>query len=287
MKFGMMFANSGPAAEGEYAAEMAQIVENAGIESLWAVEHVVIPSGYESEYPYDKSGRMPGGEDVDIPDPLVWLSYVAGATSTIRVATGILILPQRNPLILAKEVASIDRLSGGRMMLGIGVGWLQEEFEALGVPFTGRGRRTDEYVEVMRRLWAGDEVAYEGEFVQFGPVNSNPKPAQDGGVPIIVGGHSDAAARRAGRLGDGFFPGRGNQERLGELFEIMRASARDAGRDPDDIEITAGGAMDVDGIKRFADLGVERMIIPPLGFDAETLETQLGVFADDVMSKVG
>src|SRR6476660_6665715 len=154
MKFGLMFANGGPFSEPGLAVGLAQLAEELGFESLWTVEHVVVPTAYASAYPYSPDGRMPGGEDVPIPDPLIWLAYVGGATSTIRLATGILILPQRNPVILAKELATLDRLSGGRVELGVGVGWLREEFDALGVPWERRGARTDEYVAAMRALWA-------------------------------------------------------------------------------------------------------------------------------------
>jgi probable F420-dependent oxidoreductase len=286
MKFGLMFANAGPLGTADMTVGLAQLAEELGFESLWTVEHVVVPSGYQSEYPYSPDGRMPGGEDVGLPDPLIWLSYVAGVTTRIRLATGILILPQRNPLILAKELATLDALSRGRLELGIGVGWLREEFEALGVPFEQRGARTDEYVDVLRRVWREAETSYDGQFVSFAPVKSNPKPAQAGGIPIVVGGHTEASARRAGRLGDGYFPGRGEPE-LPKLLDVMRASARDAGRDPDAIEVTAGGVLDLDGVKRFADLGVSRVIIPPLGFDLETLKTQLGAFSENVISRAG
>ena len=287
MKFGIAFANAGPLGDPELAVGLAQLAEELGFESLWTVEHVVVPTGYSSPYPYSADGRMPGGEQVAITDPLIWLAYVAAATSRIRLATGILILPQRNPLVLAKSVATLDRLSGGRVDLGIGVGWLREEFDALGVPFERRGARTDEYVDVMRRLWRESTTAFAGEFVNFGELNSYPKPASPNGVPIHIGGHSEAAARRAGRIGDGFFPGRGEAHGLGDLLVTMRAAAVDAGRDPDAIEITSGGALDLDSIKRAADLGVARFTIPPLGFDIDTLRTQLGRFSDDVIAKTG
>jgi probable F420-dependent oxidoreductase len=215
---------------------------------------------------------------------LIWLAYVAAATTRIRLGTGILILPQRNPLVLAKAVATLDRLSGGRVDLGIGVGWLREEFDALGVPFERRGARTDEYVEVMRRLWREPSTAFSGEFTAFGELNSYPKPASPNGVPIHVGGHSEAAARRAGRIGDGFFPGRGEGHGLEHLLATMSAAAKDAGRDPAAIEITSGGSLDLDSVKRAADLGVARYTIPPLGFDIDTLRTQLGRFSDTVIA---
>ncbi|MEI8127478.1 MAG: LLM class flavin-dependent oxidoreductase, partial [Actinomycetota bacterium] len=146
MKFGVIFANSGPFSRAEAAVSMVTAAERAGFESVWTVEHVVVPAGYESEYPYDPSGKMPGRDSAPIPDPLIWLAYLAAVTTTIKLATGILIVPQRNPLVLAKEIATLDNLSGGRFHLGLGVGWLEEEFDALNVPFSERGRRTDDYV---------------------------------------------------------------------------------------------------------------------------------------------
>src|SRR4051794_4172381 len=223
MKFGLMFANAGPFAEPENAIGVAQLVEELGFESLWTVEHVVVPAGYASSYPYSPDGRMPGGEDVALPDPLIWLAYVGAATTRLRLATGILILPQRNPVILAKELATLDRLTGGRVELGVGVGWLEEEFNALGIPFAGRGKRTDEYIDVLRRLWREPETAYDGTFPPFAAVKSSPNPATAPAPPIHIGGHTAAAARRAGRIGDGFFPGRGGDELVVLLDEMRKA----------------------------------------------------------------
>lgn len=263
MRFGVMFANTGPFAEADGAVALAQAAERAGFESLWTVEHVVVPKGYESAYPYDESGKMPGGrEDFDIPDPLIWLAYVAAATKSIRLGTGILILPQRNPLVVAKEIATLDRLSQGRMLLGIGVGWLEEEFQALGVPFERRGARTDEYIRALRALWSEDTPSFDGEFVSFAPLYSRPHPAR-GRVPILVGGHTDRAARRAGELGDGFFPGRGSLDHLAHLITVARRAAEDAGRDPDALEITTGGGSP-EHIQKLADMGVSRVVVPPM-----------------------
>jgi probable F420-dependent oxidoreductase len=268
-----MFANTGRAASAHGALDLARGAEAAGVESLWTVEHVVVPSGYQSAYPYARSGRMAGGvDDFDIPDPLVWLAYVAAVTSTVKLATGILIVPQRNPLITAKEVATLDQLSGGRMVLGVGVGWLAEEFQALGVPFERRGARLDAYVEAMRALWDQDQASVSNEFVDFRSCISRPQPVQ-GRVPIVIGGHTDAAARRAGRIGDGFFPGGGSIEDLSHLFGVMRAAAEDAGRDPAQIELTAGGGgrtleEQLARIDALHELGVHRIVVPPLPVDA-------------------
>lgn len=287
MRFGIVYANTGKAVSPDGATALASIAEENGFESLWTVEHVVVPADYRSPYPYSPSGRMPGAEDSPIPDPLIWLTWVAAATRTLRLATGILILPQRTPALLAKELATLDVLSGGRVILGVGVGWLEEEFKALGVPFEHRGARADEYIEALRVLWREDEATYHGRFVEFDRAKSYPKPAQSGGIPIAVGGHTPAAARRAGRLGDEFFPGVGSLEQLEPLLSVMRTSAVEAGRDPDAIGITIGGATDVDTVQRFADRGVTRVVVPNLGGDPERWKSRLGAFANNVISRIG
>ena len=149
MKFGMAFANVGPFVQPDEAVFLAQAAEEAGVESIWTVEHVAVPAGYQSQYPYSDSGKMPGPENSPIPDPLIWLSYVAAATKTIKLGTGILILPQRHPIYTAKEVATLDVLSKGRLILGIGIGWLEEEFKSLDIPFEERATRTDEACQAM------------------------------------------------------------------------------------------------------------------------------------------
>src|SRR5438309_5733370 len=177
-----------------------------------------------------------GLEDFPIPDPLIWLTYIASATRTLKLGTAILILPQRNPVITAKAVASLDHLAGGgRVLLGIGVGWLAEEFATLGVPFQDRGARTDEYVAAMRALWSQERASFSGRFVSFRDVYCRPLPPNRR-IPIIVGGDTKAAARRAGRIGDGYFPARGAPA---ELYDEMRRAAVEAGPNPHALAITA------------------------------------------------
>jgi probable F420-dependent oxidoreductase len=289
MDFGIIFANTGPFAEAQRAAAFARRAEEVGFESLWTVEHVVVPSGYESTYPYDPSGKMPGNDDAPIPDPLIWLSYLAGVTSTINLATGILIVPQRNPVILAKELASLDVLSGGRVRLGIGVGWLEEEFDAIGVPFAERGRRTDDALGAMRALWGEDQATFEGEFTSFTDCVLSPRPPA-GSIPVIVGGHTEAAARRAGRLGDGLFPGKGSHARLAELYALAQATAVEHGRDPEAIEFTSGGYgvfgdKALDEAKALADIGVTRVVVPSFLFWNDT-DDALARYAEDVIAKL-
>lgn len=281
MRYGIVFANTGRLATAEGAQALAEACDACGVESVWTVEHVVVPADYRSEYPYSSSGRMPGSEDSPIPDPLVWLTWVGAHSGEVRLGTGVLILPQRNPAILAKEVATLDQLSGGRVLLGVGVGWLREEFEALGVPFDDRAAMTDEYVDALRALWADGETSFSGAHVGYERVLSYPKPPS-GAPPIIVGGHSHPAARRAGRLGDGFFPAK--HEELPALLDSMRAAATAAGRDPDAIEITTGASADPAKLTELADLGVDRLVFPPPTFEPDqlraSLEQTMNFFAD-------
>ena len=288
--FGLMFANTGPYASAEGATTIAKAAEDAGFESLWTVEHVVVPAGYESTYPYSDTGRMPGRETTPIADPMIWLTWAAAQTTTLNVGTGILILPQRNPVVLAKACATLDVLSQGRLRLGVGVGWLEEEFDVIGVPFAGRGQRAEEYIAAMRALWDDEEASYQGDTVAFANAISRPAPMH-GRVPIIVGGHSAKAAERAGRIGDGFFPGKGDNDRLRELITIMRHAAEDAGRDPDAIEITGGGAGafapdPIEAMGELAEMGVSRVAIPPLSFRLDEVTERLAAFGQGVIAKV-
>ena len=233
MKIGLSGSNIATYAEPEPALEMALAAEAAGVESLWTYEHIVVPAGYESRYPYSPTGRMGMGPEMPLTDPLSWLTFVSAVTDRIKLGTGILILPEHNPVLLAKRAATIDRLSRGRLVLGIGVGWMKEEFDALGVPWERRGARTNEYIDAMRKLWIEDEPSFDGEFVSYDRAVCVPKPARAGGVEIVVGGHSPQAARCAGNRGDGFFPTATSLPHSAEVVETMRQAAGEAGRDPD------------------------------------------------------
>jgi probable F420-dependent oxidoreductase len=268
MKFGLAFASS-VGIEHSTALEVCRTAEAVGFESLWGGEHVILPSTIESRYPYTADGKTPAEPDTPIPDPLIWLAFAAAAAPTMRLGTCILIVPQRNPLVLAKELATLDRLSGGKVELGLGVGWLKEEFDALGVSWERRGARNDEYIEAMRALWAGPHAEFHGEFVDFDPVTCSPRPIQES-IPILVGGDSPAAISRAVRLADGYFPGEGQPERLAELITRLRRACEDAGRDPSSIEINAMFGMQmadpVAGIEQFLELGIDRAMLPAFFF---------------------
>ena len=286
MKFGVMFSNVGPMGGPDFLPDFARMNEEAGMESLWTVEHVVVPEGYKSQYPYSRDGRMPGPENSPIPDPILPLVYAAAFTTKIKLGTGILILPQRHPFYVAKEVATLDVLSKGRAIFGIGVGWLEEEFNGLGVPFKDRASRTRESVAALRSLWKADPEAFDGKFYNWGPMHSNPKPVQTH-LPIVMGGHTDISAKRAARYCDGFFPAIADPEKIEHLIQVLHAECDKLGRNPAEIELSVGaGAIDIDGVKRLEDMGVSRIGVAPAGFDKASLEQGLSAFNDAVLSKL-
>jgi probable F420-dependent oxidoreductase len=287
VNFGVFFANAGPFSQPEVFETLVRTADDVGMESIWAVEHVVVPVGYESRYPYSSDGRMPGPEASPISDPMVALGFAAAISSRLRLATGIIILPQRHPFYVAKEFASLDVLSRGRAIMGIGIGWLEEEFDALGVPFAERVGRTEESVQAIRSLWRPEPEAFDGKFYRWNPVHSLPRPVQQPGVPVVVGGHVEGAARRAARIGDGFFPAKGGLNGLPKMLDAMRDECEAIGRDPSEIELTTGlERMDLDDIRRFEDLGVSRLVLPPPGFDAAGIRSGFESFADKVISKL-
>ncbi len=268
MKIGLAFASS-IGIDGPSALEICKRAEALGFESVWGGEHVLMPDSIASKYPYTADGKIPAEPDTPIPDPLIWLAFAAAAAPSLRLGTCILIVPQRNPLILAKELATLDQLSGGRVELGLGVGWMKEEFEALGVPWARRGARNDEYIAAMRALWAGPHAEFHGEFVDFPPSTCSPRPV-NGNIPVLVGGDTDAAINRAARLADGYFPGEGDPAQLQALIARLHQAMEKAGRDPSSIEINAMfGAQMMDpvaGVQQLADLGVGRIMIPAFFF---------------------
>ena len=289
MKLGILPTYRGPAvANPDWVVAFAQLVEELGCESVWTVEHAVVPADYGSRYPYAETGRMPLTGDDPIPDPLDWLAFVAGVTRSLLLGTCVVILPEHNPVLLAKRLATIDVLSAGRMVVGVGVGWMREESEALGVPFEERGARTDEYLDVMRELWTNGVASFEGRFVRFADMKSSPKPVRPGGVPVVVGGHSAAAARRAGRRGDGFYPLGVGPAELAGLLDVMRSAAVDAGRDPSAIEISTGAPPDLAAAKQLTEMGVSRFMLSARGSgDLEAVRRLVGDFQDGIVAALG
>jgi probable F420-dependent oxidoreductase len=274
-------------ADPDWMAAFAVHADACGYESVVMVEHAVVVSDYTSTYPYARSGRMPLPDDCPIPDPLDLMAYLAAVTDRIRLATGVLVLPNHHPVVLAKRIATVDALSGGRVRMCMGVGWMDEELAATGADPRTKGRRTDECIAALRVLWsdAGPGGAdFDGEFFSFHHAHSFPKPVQPGGVPIHIGGHSDAAARRAGRLGDGFQPLGLDPELVTAKMQVVRQAAEEAGRDPAAIELTLSGYIPTtteEEIQSAASLGATRMVVSTsLTSDIAKVKDELSEFAE-------
>jgi probable F420-dependent oxidoreductase len=205
MRVGLHALGIGPGSRPDVIRAVAQAAEAHGFATLWAGEHVVLVDSPTSRYPYSADGTLPVPPDADWLDPLLTLSFAAAATSRIGLATGVLLLPEHNPVLAAKQAATLDVLCDGRLTLGVGIGWSADEFSALGVPFARRAQRTADYVAAMRALWSEDVASFQGEFVRFDNVRVNPKPVRDRQIPIVIGGNSDRALSRAAAFGDGWY----------------------------------------------------------------------------------
>ena len=263
IRLGLHALGIGTGARREVIDAVAAGAEAAGFATLWAGEHVVMVDDGASRYPYAPDGRIAVPAQADWLDPLVTLSFAAAATSTIRLATGVLLLPEHNPVLLAKQAASLDTLSHGRLALGVGVGWSREEFDALGVPFERRGARADEYLAAMRTVWRDDVASFVGEFVSFGGIRVNPRPVRERRIPIVVGGNSDAALRRAARLGDGWYGfNLAGTEHVRERMQRLHHVCALAGRDPADLDVAVAltGAAAPDH-EQLAALGVNELVL--------------------------
>jgi probable F420-dependent oxidoreductase len=237
MKIGIQGAGMGRSSRPGTLRLLAENCERLNFGTLWAPEHVVLFDQHDSKYPYSEDGRFALPSTSEWTEPFVALAYVAARTSRIRLATGICLVPEHNPLELAKSVASVDRLSGGRFALGVGVGWSAEEFQALGIPFERRAQRTREYIEVMRKLWSEEKSSHSGEFVSFKDVRSFPKPAQGGKVPIFFGGESVPALRRVAEYGNGWFGFNLDPAATAAKLERLDALLRENGRSRKEVEI--------------------------------------------------
>jgi probable F420-dependent oxidoreductase len=288
VKWGIVFSSTG-FPDPDAAIALARAAEKAGFESLWAPEHVVM-SKAEDATPYRGStdGRMDRlGRRGGIPDPLIWFAYVAACTTRIRFGTGVLILPEHQPVVLAKTAATLDHLTGGRLILGIGVGELPEEYGAVGMEFSNRGRRMDEYIDAMRALWRDDEASFDGQYVRFDRMECRPWPDRRA-IPLHIGGASDAAIRRAVRRGDGYFPfvfpGEDPHEVLPRLLDQLRAECKGAGRDFDELELTAGGARTVDEARWYAEQGIHRLTVAIRSRTIADLQDEVARIGDELVA---
>jgi probable F420-dependent oxidoreductase len=287
MKFGLPFFGLSP----RHYASVARAAEDNGFESVWMPEHLVIPAEMPATYPYTESGFPPITPETPLYDPWVVLGSVASATETIRLATNVFILPLRHPIATARSVVTLDRLSGGRVTLGAGVGWLEGEFDIVGQSFADRGRRMDEIMGLLRELWTGETVEHHGEFYDVGPLTFSPKALQKPSIPIEIGGASAAALRRAGRLGDGWIEiGCNDLDQLAAKMDVIREHRRQSGRQDLAFEFTAGVGTDLDTIRRAQELGVTRVVAGAMAVNgrvsADDVRDFTARFADEVITKL-
>jgi probable F420-dependent oxidoreductase len=263
MKLGLHALGIGAGADRAVIAEVSAAAERHGFATLWSGEHVVMVDRSASRYPYSADGQIAVPAQADWIDPMIGLAFAAAATSTIGIATGVLLLPEHNAVHLAKQAATLDTLSGGRFTLGIGIGWSREEFDALGVPFERRGARTAEYVAAMRTLWRDDVASFEGEFVGFDSVRVNPKPLRNRRIPIVVGGNSDAALRRAAAWGDGWYGFNVDDvPAAAERIATLRALCQAAHRDPDELRLAVAlRDPQHSDVAPLTELGVDELVV--------------------------
>lgn len=290
MKFGIVPINLREFTDPEMLIPFVQRAEALGYESVWTAEHVIIPKQYDSVYPYNPDGKLPFKSDAPIIDPLVALTFIAAATKKLRLGTGVNILPQMSPLYLAKWVSSIDHLSQGRLMLGLGIGWLREEFAAIGVPFERRGKRSNEYLEALKAVWTSEEVNYQGEFINWQGFSMRPKPAQPGGVPLVIGGISQPAIRRTVKYGDGWYVIGKDPDDYRTHMQALTEECERQGRDINELEITAYWNYYTEGLESlgvYEELGVHRLLVNMHALRAGDVTVAMERFAEQVIAKHG
>lgn len=282
LKIGLFGINFGACAEPENAILVAQEAERAGFESLWTGEHVVLPD--------PQAPPSPSPPETPFLDPAVSLTWVAAHTKTILLGTGIIILPQRNPLVLAKELASVDVVSRGRLLFGLGIGYLKAEFDALGIPFEEKGPRTVEYLEAMKAVWREDKPAYKGRFVSFAGIQSQPRPHTRPHPPVVIGGHTPPAFTRAVTHANGWYGFALDVDATAACLEGIRQSSaahsRPAELGPLEISVTPRGKVDLETARRFADLGVHRLIVYRPRPTGEEILRDVREIADALIGKV-
>lgn len=316
MNFGFSLPGRGSLAKPDLILKLAEKAEQFGYSSLFVTDHVVLPVTSKSTYPYHPSGQFPGGAKQDYLEPLTLMTYLAASTRKIRLGTSVLIVPYRNPVVTAKMLATLDVLSGGRVILGCGVGWLEEEFVALGAPpFRERGKVTDEYLRLMRECWTKEQVHFQGTYSRVSDVFFLPKPLQKPGIPIWIGGHTEGALRRAGELGDGWHPiglrppALLHPPEYAEKVKRIHAWASQAGRNPKEITLTFRAPMEVwpkrakqpagdralfrgtaeqviADIREYQVLGVTHFVFDFTAPDPKAVVANMERFAEDVRPKV-
>src|SRR5215510_710042 len=310
LMFGLGVGIYGRLATRDHILELAALAEASGLESLWVADHVIFPVTLTSAYPYSATGTFPLDMTQEpLLEPLATMGVLVGATQRVRIGTAVLVMPYRHPVLLARMLVTLDVLSGGRMMLGAGVGWLAEEFAALGArPFAARGRVTDECIEIVKRLCQGGEVTFQGEHYQLDPIVSRPGSVQRPHPPILIGGTSNVALQRVARLGDGWVSTGLRPERLRARLSTLDKVCQAHGRRLADLSLNhklfisvgeartgADGSRDagtgsqadiLDDLRRLVELGYSRVIVRYRGNDAEEQRRQLRIFIDNIIPKI-
>ncbi len=285
MQFGAHIFGVGALAEPATLVEVARLSESAGYHSVFLADHIIVPRELESKYPYTGDGSFPYAPDKDWLDPMVALGYLAGQTQSIQLGTSITVVPMRHPIVTAKQIATADFLSGGRVIFGVGVGWMAEEFALLGQSFHDRGRRTDEYLSLMKVLWTEDNPHFDGDYFQVTNCGFAPKPVQKPHVPLWVGGESKAALRRAARLGDGWHSAGTSLAELPDKLRFLREALDEAGRADESFVISAfpTDRFTIDLVHQFAAQGVTHLLVPVFSFDRDKALRRLEQIATEVI----
>jgi len=286
MRIGLFAALANPIATPEYVTALGESAEEHGFSSIWVAEHVVLFDDYASRYPYSEDGKIPVAGVTGILDPLNALSFLAARTSTVRLGTGICLVPQRNPVYTAKEVATVDWLSNGRVDFGVGVGWLREEFDAVNVPFAERGARCREYLDVMRRLWEDDVSEHHGRFYDLPACRQFPKPVQRPHPPIIFGGESDAALQRVADVGDGWYPFDVDPTELSSGIADLTSRLSANGRSRGDVHVVVcpyRRPADVDVVRGYFDAGADEVVLVVGGRDVDSLRSRIDGLASTIL----
>lgn len=286
MKIGAFVPLATVNARPELLRTLGPALEERGFESVWVPEHVVLFDDYGSRYPYAPDGRFPGGGDTGLLEPFTALSYLAAVTDTLRLGTGICLVPQRNPVYTAKQVADLDVLSDGRVEFGVGVGWLREEFDVLGMRFEGRGKRTRDYLGAMKALWSQDVSSYRGSQYELPECRLYPKPIQHPHPPVHIGGESDAALRRVAELGEGWYGFDRRPEQVPEALARLERILAEHGRTRQDITVSISPyfqGVDRAALEQYAELGVDRVIVTVLAFDVDGLVSTLDSLAAELV----
>jgi probable F420-dependent oxidoreductase len=289
MKVGLFAPLGNPFATPEYLATLAAAAEERGFHSLWVAEHVVLFDDYASRYPYAQDGKIPAGGENGIFEPFTSLAFLAAHSSTIRLGTGICLVPQRNPVYTAKEVAAVDWLSGGRFEFGVGIGWLAEEYEAVAKPFVQRAQRCREYLWVMKSLWCDPVSEFHGAFYDLPACRQYPKPVQQPHPPTHFGGESDAALRRVADLGQGWYGFNLEPEQVPDRISFLEDRLAERDRALADIEVSICPYLlgaDADKAKRYADTGVDQLIVMIFAPTIETLEQTLDGLVSTIVEPV-